>query len=126
MWLRSLLCRRLARRRSGRLSRWSRALGGDRVTDGVAGSCGDFRFAVLALLLGPLLDRGHDDVHAATLEQRLPLDGPVLGQHLGRPHQQVASEVGVADLSTAEADGDLDAIPLVEELGRAPRLRLEV
>src|SRR5918995_1459549 len=107
MSLRSLLCRRLARRRSGRLPRWSRALGGDRVTDGVAGTRVALRDAVLALLLGPLLDRGHDDVHAPTLEQRLALDGPVLGQHLGRAHQQVASEVGVADLSTAEADGDL-------------------
>src|SRR5688500_1813375 len=126
MWLRSLLCRRLGRRRSGRLPRWCRALGGDRVTDGVAGSRGFLRLAVLALLLGPLLERCHDDVHAATLEQRLPLDGPVLGQDLGRAHQQVTSEVRVADLAPAEADGDLDAVPLVEELGRASRLRLEV
>jgi hypothetical protein len=32
----------------------------------------------------------------------------------------------VADLAPAEADRDLDAIPLVEELGRSPRLGLEV
>ena len=109
------------------------ALGGDRVADRVSARGRlawrlDGRVAVIRIgsLFGALLERRHDDVHAATLEQRLPLDRPVLREELGRAHQQVASEVGVADLAPAEADGDLDAIPVLEELSSSSRLHLEI
>ena len=50
----------------------------------------------------------------------------MLRQKVGSADQQVAAEVGVADLAPAEADRDLHAVPVVEELAGTSRLHLEV
>ncbi len=50
----------------------------------------------------------------------------MLADHIRRLHQQVAAQVRVADLTPAEADRDLDAMPVVEELARPAHLRAQV
>jgi hypothetical protein len=45
---------------------------------------------------------------------------------LAEPDEQVATDLGMGELATAELDGNLHAVPVLQELDRAPDLRIEV
>jgi hypothetical protein len=42
------------------------------------------------------------------------------------PDEQVATDLGMGELATAELDGDLDTVPVLQELDRTPDLRIKV
>ena len=79
----------------------------------------------------PVLDLGlvrrcHRDVHRLALEGRRPLDHAMVLDRLAEPDEQVATDLGMGELATAELDGDLDAVSVLQELDRTPDLRIEV
>ena len=45
---------------------------------------------------------------------------------IGESRQQSSADLGVGQLSSPELDGDLDAVPFLEELDGPPDLRVEV
>ena len=73
-----------------------------------------------------LVGRGHRDVHRLALEERSPLHDAVVLDPLREPGQQVAADLGMGQLPAPELDGDLEPIPLLEELDRAANPRVEV
>src|SRR2546423_1802312 len=113
------------------------ATGHERVTDGLpirpVGGLplglaigGGLTLAGLRLSLGPLVDGGHHDVHAAPFEKRWALDRSVFGQHAGRLVQKIAPQVGVRHLTPAELDRNFHPISVVEELPGPPQLGAQV
>jgi hypothetical protein len=65
-------------------------------------------------------------VHLLALEQRRPLDDPVILDLLGEPRQQVPPDLRVGQLATPESHRDLDPVSVLEELDRSMDLRGEV
>ena len=89
---------------------------------GVVGGGGLRRWGALRVAANGV----HDHDHRAALEQRHALDDAVVLQAVGDLQQQDAAAVRMRELATAEADGDLELVALIEELRSGLDLRLDV
>ena len=72
------------------------------------------------------MDRCHRDVHRLAFEERRPLRDPVILDPVDELREEVPAELRVGQLPTAEPDGDLDPITILEELDRPMDFRIEV
>src|SRR3972149_1054750 len=69
---------------------------------------------------------GHREPHRLPLEKGLALDGAVLADLLGELEEQIAAQVGMCQLASAEATRDLDPVAVLQELGGAADLGIEI
>ena len=83
--------------------------------------------AQVAVLVDPrLVDRGERHEHRFAFEHRRPVDGAVVLDRVAEPGEQRPTDLRVGQLPSAEADGHLDPVAILEELDRAVDLRREV
>lgn len=68
-----------------------------------------------AVLLLALAGRAEDHSHVAAVLLRTVLDVAVLGDLFGQPVEQSVPQLGTRLLATAEHDGDLDLVSLLQE-----------
>src|SRR3972149_5408433 len=106
-----------------RHGRQSPAGGGAGGASSGAAPRGRRRPGAMALGLG---GRGDQEPHRLPLEKGLALDGAVLADLLGELEEQIAAQVGMCQLASAEATRDLDPVAVLQELGGAADLGIEI